>query len=193
MIPVTVMISLLYPLTSPATEGPILWTFWIITITLPNILTGITMAIRIDTMSLVSYGLLFTTTQRDLVRSLVKFGLPYKYGLLVASAFRYLPAFDDIVKKITEAQTARGLDLTKGGFMQRMRSYIPLLAATMVTSLKLADQLAIALVSRAFGVSNKRTYLTDLTMRPIDVLVLVLSIIVFGIFLASKYFFQVIT
>jgi len=191
MLPVTIMISILYPLTSPPVGQPVLLDFWIIKITLPNVLTGLAMAVRIDTMTFVSYVLIFTTTQRDLVRALEHFGLSYRYGLLISSAFRYLPAFEDIINKITEAQKSRGLDLQKAGFMRRIRNYIPLLTSTMITSLKLADQLGIALMSRAFGASSKRTTLTDLKMRPIDGGILGVLVLLFAAFLAARFWLQV--
>jgi energy-coupling factor transport system permease protein len=192
VMPVTIMITILYPITSPPVGGPVLWQWWIITVTLPNVLTGVSMALRLATMTLISYSLLFTTTQRDLVRALVDFGLPYKYGFVVASTLRYLPAFENIITQITEAQKARALDLKKGGIVQRGRNYVPLLGAAMITSFRLADQLANALGSRAFGAPVKRTYLTDPKLRPTDFVALAIIVALFGTFLAGRFFLHVI-
>ena len=187
LLPITIMIILLYPITSPYTNGPVLWEFWIIRVTLPNVIQGITMAVRIDTMTFASYVLILTTTQRDLVRAIVRLGMPYKVGFLMSSALRYLPAFEDVINKTVDAQKARALDLTKGGLMAKVRNYIPLLIAAMVTSLRLADQLAIALVSRGFGASGKRTYLKDLKMRATDVVALVVTVVLFGALLIARF------
>ena len=57
-------------------------------------------------MSLLFFVILFTTRQNDLVRGLVRLGLPFEWGLTLAIALRYIPTFTHAVAQIQDAQAA---------------------------------------------------------------------------------------
>jgi energy-coupling factor transport system permease protein len=67
---IMVLIMVLWPLFDPSGE-PELASFGPVKITEPAILRGITSAVRVGCLATVWYILLFTTSQRDLVRGLV--------------------------------------------------------------------------------------------------------------------------
>jgi energy-coupling factor transport system permease protein len=173
ILPVTVMIVLLWPLFY-RTGTPVLFSWWLIVITLPNVIAGFASAVRINVMAFCAFVLLFTTPQGRLVRGLVKLGLPYEYGLSLAIALRYIPTFQGIVLMIMDAQKARGLELDKGNFFRKALKYVYVMAPVVISALRMADQLSLAIESRAFGAPVKRTYMTNLNMRYGDVLVLCL-------------------
>jgi len=185
-----VLIVILWPFFDPS-GTPVLASLGPVKITEPAILRGITSAVRVGCLATVWYILLFTTSQRDLVRALVKLGVRFDFGLTLAIALRFLPTFSSLIDSIKDAQRARGLELNKGGILTRSRNYLAVLIPTIVAALRTADTLALALQSRAYGARADRSYLRELNMRPSDAFVLGLLVVAFVVPLVAKYGFAV--
>ncbi len=129
-----------------------------------------------------------TTTQKELVLGFVRLGLPYELGLTLTIALRYIPTLYWLARTIMDAQRSRGgLELDKGNLLTRMRKMTSVLIPLIVASLKTAHELSIALESRAFGASKKRTFLRDLEMKPRDYAVLALLLVGFSLALYARY------
>jgi len=58
--------------------------------------------------------------------------------------------------------------------------YVYVMAPVVITALRMADQLSLAIESRAFGAPTKRTYVTDLKMRTVDGLALTAVVVAFA-------------
>ncbi|MGB9022583.1 MAG: energy-coupling factor transporter transmembrane component T [Candidatus Bathyarchaeia archaeon] len=185
ILPVSIMIICLWPLFY-RTGTPVLFSWGPIVITLPSILAGISSALRINVMAFCAFALLYTTAQGSLVRGLVRLGLPYEYGLSLAIALRYIPTFGGIILMIMDAQKARGLELDKGNFMRKILKYVYVMAPVVITALRMADQLSLAIESRAFGAPTKRTYVIDLKMRAADGLALGAVAVAFGALMFAR-------
>ena len=179
ILPVSIMITALWPLFY-RTGTPVLFSWGPIIITLPSIIAGGAAALRINVMAFCAFALLYTTAQGKLVRGLVRLKLPYEYGLSLAIALRYIPTFGGIVLMIMDAQKARGLELDKGNFMRKTLKYVYVMAPVVITALRMADQLSLAIESRAYGAPVKRTYITDLKMRVADGFALAVLVIAFS-------------
>jgi energy-coupling factor transport system permease protein len=114
------------------------------------------------------------------VRSFVKLGLPYNGGLVIAISLRYIPTFYGTYNTVAQAQQARALDLKKGSLFQRLRQYMPILVAMIISALRTADKLAKALESRALGFKGaRRTCYRDIAFRPVDYVYLALILLTF--------------
>jgi energy-coupling factor transport system permease protein len=188
ILPVSVMITLLWPIFYRS-GTPVLFSWGPIIITLPSVLAGASAALRINIMAFSAFSLLYTTPQGTLVRGMVRLGLPYEYGLSLAIALRYIPTFGGIILMIMDAQKARGLELDKGNFFRKALKYVYVMAPVVISALRMADQLSLAIESRAYGAPVKRTYLTDLKMRIADgVALAVLSVAFFVIILGRLLF-----
>jgi energy-coupling factor transport system permease protein len=74
-----------------------------------------------------------------------------------------------------DAQKARGLELEKGGFMKRIRNYIPILIPLIVSAIRRSLELAEAMESRAWGAVKKRTNLYALKLHRGDLAMLVIT------------------
>ncbi|MBC7237701.1 MAG: energy-coupling factor transporter transmembrane protein EcfT, partial [Chloroflexi bacterium] len=103
----------------------------------------------------------------------VALGLPYDWGLTLGMALRYLPTMASTFTMISEAQQARGLDLSKRNPLQRARAYIPITVAMLITALRTAQSISYTLDSRALGARRKRTYLRPLRFNALDALCLI--------------------
>ncbi|BAD84934.1 ABC-type cobalt transport system, permease component [Thermococcus kodakarensis KOD1] len=148
---------------------------------------GIAYSARLLGFALVTFLLLMTTTQKELVLGFVRLGLPYELGLTLTIALRYIPTLYWLARTIMDAQRSRGLELDKGNLLTRMRKMTSVLIPLIVASLKTAHELSIALESRAFGASKKRTFLRDLEMKPRDYAVLALLLVGFSLALYARY------
>jgi energy-coupling factor transport system permease protein len=167
------LIVVLWPFFDPAGE-PVLAALGPVKITEPAIWRGVTSAVRVGCLATVWYILIFTTSQRDLVRALVKLGVRFDFGLALAIAFRFFPTLGLTIDSIKDAQRARGLELDKGGLTKRARNYVAVLVPVIVSALRTAETISLALQSRAYGARADRTYLRELSMRPSDYLALII-------------------
>jgi energy-coupling factor transport system permease protein len=163
MWPITLLILFLWPIFYPQ-GNEVLLQVWRIKITTQGLVQGINTALRVDALAFAFLVLLFSTDQARLVRGLVELGLPYEWGLILAIALRYLPTLYGIYATVSEAQQARGWVIGEGSFIQRIKSYLPILVAVIVTALRLADNLSMALAARGFQPGAKRTYLRELEL-----------------------------
>ena len=184
--PLLVMILILQPLFTPG-PGPDLLSLGPLRLTVHGILEGISFALRAATLAFVASTLLLTTDPNELVQGLAKLGLPYSWGLTVGLALRYLPTTYGLYVTINEAQQARGWIVGKGNLIQRGRSYLPILVATIIAALRLSDGLALALAARGLDYPAQRTVLHDIRMKPADWVTMAIATLLFAGLLVLRY------
>ena len=168
MLPITIMIILFWPLFD--TEGTAFFTAGPIVLAAEALLRGLAMALRMCNLAFTVFLLLFTTDQIKLIHGLVAMKLPFGAGLMLSIALRYIPAFFSIYQMVCDAQRSRGLSLKKGSFLHRLKAYIPILIAVIITGLKTVTNLSYALETRGFGMkaAKGRTSYDHLHLRPCD-------------------------
>ncbi len=88
--PLLIMILILQPLFSPG-PGPDLVRLGPVRLTVSGILEGVSFALRAAALAFLAATLLLTTDPTQLVRGLVKLGLPYPWGLTVGLASATYP------------------------------------------------------------------------------------------------------
>jgi energy-coupling factor transport system permease protein len=186
LVPLLVMILILQPFFAPG-PGPDLLRLGPLRLTLAGLLDGVTFALRAAALAFVAALLLLTTDPMGLVHGLVNMGLPYPWGLTVGLAVRYLPTTYGLFVTISEAQQARGWLVDEGGSIRRARSYVPILVATVIGALRLADRLGLALAARGLGYPAQRTTLYDLRFTLRDWLVAGSSTALFVGLLVLRY------
>ena len=178
LLPLLLMILILQPFFPP---GPGLELFRLgpLRVTLPGVLEGLSFALRAAALAFIAAVLLLTTDPTQLVQGLVKLGLPYPWGLTVGLAIRYLPITYSLFVTANEAQQARGWIVGQGNVVQRARSYLPILVATIIAALRLSDGLGLALAARGLGYPARRTVLHELYFSLADGLVVALTTVIF--------------
>lgn len=145
--------------------GPLQWT-------LGGLSEALRIALRAVNIAFLMGCLLFTTPHPTLVRAFVKLGLPYTWGLTISLALRFLPAIQNLFHNVRDAQAARGWRL-KGHLLQRFRDHIPVLVAVLIGTLRMSDQLTLALAARGLETMGQRTTWRDLHMTRRDWITLV--------------------
>lgn len=164
--PVVVLIAVLWTVFYPV--GPAFATFGVVELTAHALAKGLAIGLRIVTMALAVFAWLYTTRQAHVVRSLVKLGFPFEWGLVLALALRYIPTFQSTYATIVDAQRARGLEISGSGFA-RVRRLLPVFVSMLIATLRASEQLAIALEARAVGAPGiARTCYRDIRFRPAD-------------------------
>lgn len=181
MLPLNILIPVLWVVFYPEGEL-VLFQFWFIRVTTLNVVRGVALALRLDAIAFLWFSWLFTTSQATLVRSLVKLGLPYEWGLVLALGLRYIPTFYGLFDMVADAQQSRGLDLSEGRWLARLRAYLPILIAMMISVLRTSEKLGMALESRALGLPGvQRTAFREVAFRSLDYVYLVLVVTLFVI------------
>ncbi len=154
---------------------------------LEGLLFGISFSMRLLTFALLTFILLMTTSQRDLILGFVKLGMPYEFGLTISIALRYIPTLYILTGNIMDAQKSRGWEIEKGSFLVRIRRMSTVLIPLLVASLKTAHELSIALESRALGATKKRTFLHDIEMTGRDYAATAVVLLLFALALYVRY------
>jgi energy-coupling factor transport system permease protein len=149
-------------------QGPVMFRVLGFNITEGGIFFGFGMAFRILDMVIAPIALFLTTTQPDFIAGLRRLGLPYKASFALATAFRFLPTVVGVGQSIVEAQRARGLDPSRGSPVRRMKSYGRIVGPLMITSIRIAQQLVLAVEAKAFSIDRKRTFYKHLVYGPAD-------------------------
>lgn len=169
MLPINLLIPVMWLLFQP--RGDAFLEVGILRLTTGAIWGGVSMALRLDAIAFFVFAWLFTTDQGAIVRGLVRLGLPFEWGLTLAIALRYIPTFYGLYLSVYEAQQARGLDLSRGGLLLRLRAYLPILGAMVIEALRMSDNLSRALEARALGTPGiRRTHRVEPRFRTPDYL-----------------------
>ena len=155
-------------------------------LTLGGVTHALRLALRVLSMSFITGGFLFTTEQRKLVRAFVRLGFPYTWGLTLSLTLRFLPAISSLFGTVREAQAARGW-VAEGNILRRAREYLPVLIAVTIGTLRMGDQLTLALAARGLGTVSARTTWRDIEMRPADWRALVSMSVAFFVVVAVRY------
>lgn len=153
--------------------GEEIWRWGSIYVTELGVAYGIGMAFRILNMVIAPISLMLTTPQREFILGMRGLGLPPKATFALATAFRFLPTVVGVGNGIIEAQRSRGLDVNKGGITRRMKNYSAILGPLMISSLRIAQQLAVAVESKAMSSRAQRTTVRPLIYKPLDRYVLI--------------------
>jgi energy-coupling factor transport system permease protein len=115
------------------------------------------MAIKLATFLAVGVLFLSTTKIEEFAYALTRVGVPYKLGFTMTMAFRLVPMFIESALLVVQAQRCRGFDFDRGGILERVRRYVPVLVPVFMGALRRADGMAMALEARGFQSKKERT------------------------------------
>ena len=137
------------------------------------VLYGVEIALRIDITVIAGMIFLSTTRNEEVAFGLVRLGIPYRFAFAVSTAFRLVPTIMATGYTIGQAQRSRGLDLESGNILRRIRKYVPLLIPVFVSTIRSTNVFSMALESKGFGASPKRTFFLQTAVGRRDVLALI--------------------
>lgn len=125
-------------------------------------------------------GLLFvtTTSNEEIVRGMRQIGIPYTFCFAVGTALRLFPTFLDAAQTVKQAQEARGLDLSEGNVLERLRKAVPLLVPVFMSAFRNVNTQSMALEARGFDTRTDRSFYGATPLSGVDWVVIVLSVAV---------------
>jgi energy-coupling factor transport system permease protein len=143
---------------------------WIIHLSRQALLFGFGRGLRLALLLSSSILFLSTTTIEEFTTSLVTFRVPYRVAFAMSLAFRLVPLFMDSALTVVQAQTLRGYDFSQGNLLQRMKRYVPAVIPVFMGALRRANNMAMALEARGFGLGATPTSFAEYPVQPRDVI-----------------------
>ena len=130
-------------------EGPYVWGFGQLSISMEGVVSGMVMALRLYVVVAAFTIVSLTVHPDEFTQLLARFA--YRSGLAVSLATRFYPAVVRDASAIMDAQMSRGLDMDTGGRMARIRQRMPVVMPLFHSSLERAVGTAEAMEARGFG------------------------------------------
>jgi energy-coupling factor transport system permease protein len=141
---------------------------------------------RLSVVVLASFVLIWTTHPRDLMISLDKAGIPYRYAFAVFLAMRFLPLIQREVDAVKAAHSLRGRT-TRSGLIHRIKLWRRYMFTVLVNGLRKAEATATAIDCRGFGAYPDRVYLKDIHFRTVDLaLILIFVLLQVGLIYSER-------
>lgn len=131
---------------------------------------------RLSVVVLASFVLIWTTDTRDLMVSLAKAGIPYRYAFAVFLALRFLPMVQREVDAVKAAHAIRGR-ATRSGLAHRFKLWQRYMFTVLVNGLRKAEMTATALECRGFGAYPDRTYVKSVVYKPSNIILVVIFVL----------------
>ena len=165
------------------------------TITLQQLFYHLNMTMKVICVVPVALLFIACTDPSEFAASLASIGVSYRIGYSVSLALRYIPDVQREYHNISQAQQARGIDLSgKDKLLTRMKNSVAILLPLVLSSLNRIETISNAMELRGFGKNKKRTWYRLRKMKKNDwiVVALVLAVLVIDLVVTfwdgSRYF-----
>ncbi len=130
-------------------------------------------------LAVIPAALLFilATDPSEFAASLNKIGVSYKVGYSVAIALRYIPDVQRDFREISQAQQARGIDLSKKDKLTaRLKNSAAILFPLVLSSLDRIEVISNAMELRGFGKKKKRTWIVERPFKKADYIAIIIAV-----------------
>lgn len=144
-------------------------------ITIQGVLNGVVYVLRISYMILLSAVMLYCTAPLEvtdgiesMLSPLKRFRVPTgELALMISIALRFLPTLIDEADRVRKVQVSRGLDL-EGSLIKKIKGLVPLILPLIMSSLRKAEELAVAMEARGYRGGEGRTHYHELKYEARD-------------------------
>lgn len=134
--------------------------------------------LAIKYLTILPLALIFfvTTEPSEFAASLNSIGVNYKVAYSVTLALRYIPTIQREYRDISQAQQARGIDISKNvKLRKRIKGMATILFPLIITSIDRIERIANAMELRSFGKNKKRTWYRYRPFKAMDYTVIIVS------------------
>ncbi|OGF58837.1 MAG: hypothetical protein A2Y62_10180 [Candidatus Fischerbacteria bacterium RBG_13_37_8] len=132
---------------------------------------GFVMGLRLVLVFIAGVIFLSTTRIEEFIYGLRRYHLPYKLCFAISLAFRLIPLIYETAQIVIDSQRIKGIDLKQGTFKERIYKYGPLLTPIISYILREANYITLAVESRGFSYSVKKTDFLSFKVTYIDGLI----------------------
>jgi len=129
-----------------------------IKITDQGLTRGIYLGTRFLVVVLVSYLFVITTSPNQLAYSLMRAGLPYRFGFTFVTALRMIPIFEAEAQTVYRAGQVRGVRYRPRGIRDLEEKLTGFILPLLISAMSKVDALSISMEGRCFGKYRTRTY-----------------------------------
>lgn len=146
--------------------------------------------ITLKVICVVPVALLFIacTDPSEFAASLARIGVSYRAGYAVSLALRYIPDVQREYTNISQAQQARGIDLSgKDRLFTRLKNSVAILLPLVMSSLNRIETVSNAMELRGFGKEKKRTWYTQRRLERNDWLAIGFAVVILVIDLTVTF------
>lgn len=139
--------------------------------------------------------LTFTTPPLMMARGIVDilkyFGVKEEaredFGMMLSISIRFIPILLDETDRIIKAQLARGAKYQEKGLRNKLSAIISIVIPLLVSSLRKAEELSLALQARKYGLV-KRTHYYTLQWKKFDTIYVLFNTVVMTLIIFFKFF-----
>lgn len=178
------------------TDGEVIFKIWKLKATKEGLILAFYMCVRLIYFIMGSSIMTFTTTPNNLTDGLEKalgflkvIKVPvHEIAMMMSIALRFIPILVEETDKIMKAQMARGADFESGSLINRVKAMIPLLLPLIVSAVKRANDLALAMEARCYAGGKGRTKMKPLKYHRRDYIAYVVLILYLVAVYAGKNF-----
>ncbi len=129
------------------------------TVTLQQLFYHFNMTMKVICVVPVALLFIACTDPSEFAASLASIGVSYRIGYSVSLALRYIPDVQREYHNISQAQQARGIDLSgKDKLFTRLKNSVAILLPLILSSLNRIETVSNAMELRGFGKNKKRTW-----------------------------------
>jgi energy-coupling factor transport system permease protein len=124
--------------------------------------------------------LIVTVHPSEFAASLNRIGVPYTVSYAVSLTFRYIPDVQREYVSISQAQQARGIELSrKVSFFKRIKGMAAIILPLIFSSIDRIDVVSRAMELRSFGKYKKRSWYNYKPFSRGDITILIIAIVLF--------------
>ncbi len=168
-------------------RGPALIDLRIIHLSRASLLFGLGRGLKLAELLATSVVFLSTTKIEEFTVGLSTLGVPYRAGFAITLAFRLAPLFMDSAITVYQAQSLRGYDFNRGGPLERIRRYVPVIIPVFMGALRKANAMAMALEARGFGRISRPTSFIEYPVAARDVAASMMLVAIGAIYFTIYY------
>ncbi len=180
------------------TQGQVVLSWWIFSITKEGIYFAAFMVLRLlflmvgtSLLTLTTSPIALTDGMERLLRPLRKIGVPaHELAMMMSIALRFIPILMEETDKIMKAQSARGADFESGNLFRRAKAMVPILIPLFISAFRRADELATAMECRCYRGGENRTRLKELKYGKKDLGASLSFLALAALIVASNFLFD---
>ena len=139
--------------------------WWIFAPSLPGLLQGINVVVKVILVMASSACLLISTPPVEMTYALQSLISPLRFlgvpvgqiALIISVAIEFIPSLFEEFNLIKEAQTARGAQFESTNIFKRAKAYLPLFLPIFMTAFRRADELSLAMEARGYRTSKRKS------------------------------------
>lgn len=150
------------------------------TVTAEQVLYQVTKVVKYA--SVIPFGIVFllTTNPSELASSLNRVGVHYKIAYPVSLTLRYFPDIQRNYNDISQAQQARGLEMSKKASLRsRFKNALLIIIPLIFSTIDRIDVISNAMDLRGFGKGKKRSWYSAEKLKKGDYIALTVSLLAF--------------